>query len=170
MAVSDVSADVLTAFVQRLVSLAQSRSQRALAGLDPADRAKQTTTLLTYTENRLTNAVDSPDAHRTPVPCEALTFELTGYPATMIGGDFIAPNQPGKKSRAGRAGMTPTSYYIDDLYDSSLGIAVKPSPVALGDSTAIPEREPVLIASAGEDSATLNESILNSRAPGVPGG
>lgn len=40
----------------------------------------------------------------------------TGDPASMIGGDFIAPNQPGRKGRAGRSGMTPTSYYIDYLY------------------------------------------------------
>jgi len=37
-------------------------------------------------------------------------------PATMIGGDFIAPNEPGRLGRAGRSGMTPTSYYIDYLY------------------------------------------------------
>lgn len=41
---------------------------------------------------------------------------VSGEPATMIGGDFIAPNQQGRQSRAGRSGMTPTSYYIDYLY------------------------------------------------------
>ena len=41
---------------------------------------------------------------------------VTGEPATMIGGDFIAPNEPGRLGRAGRSGMTPTSYYIDYLY------------------------------------------------------
>ena len=46
---------------------------------------------------------------------------VSGYPATMIGGDFIAPDQPGSIGRAGRAGMTPTSYYIDDLYNPALG-------------------------------------------------
>jgi dolichyl-phosphate beta-glucosyltransferase len=40
----------------------------------------------------------------------------TGEPASMIGGDFIAPNQPGRLGRAGRSGMTATSYYIDYLY------------------------------------------------------
>jgi len=40
----------------------------------------------------------------------------TNEPASMIGGDFIAPNQPGRRGRAGRSGMTPTSYYIDYLY------------------------------------------------------
>lgn len=41
----------------------------------------------------------------------------TSEPATMIGGDFIAPNQPGRQGRAGRSGMTPTSYYLDYLYN-----------------------------------------------------
>ncbi len=36
-------------------------------------------------------------------------------PATMIGGMFIAPGQPGRLGRAGRSAMTPTSYYIDYL-------------------------------------------------------
>jgi RHS repeat-associated protein len=53
-----------------------------LASLAALDRPKQATALLTYTENRVTNAIDSPDAYRTPVPCETLTFELTDYPAT----------------------------------------------------------------------------------------
>jgi RHS repeat-associated protein len=53
-----------------------------LTGLQAGDQAKQTTPLLTYTENRVTNAIESPDTHRIPLPCEALTFELTGYTAS----------------------------------------------------------------------------------------
>jgi hypothetical protein len=49
----------------------------------------------------------------------------TGEPANMIGGDFIAPNQPGRSGRAGRSGMTPTSYYIDYL---SAGDYTEPKP------------------------------------------
>ncbi len=41
---------------------------------------------------------------------------VSGEPTTMIGGDFIAPDEPGRLGRAGRAGMTPTSWYIDYLY------------------------------------------------------
>ncbi|WP_068923245.1 SpvB/TcaC N-terminal domain-containing protein [Planobispora rosea] len=59
-----------------------------LTGLHPADRAKQTTPLMTYTENRVSNAVESPDAHRAPLPCEAVVFELTGYPATGPAGRY----------------------------------------------------------------------------------
>ena len=34
--------------------------------------------LITYTENRVTNAVETADDHRTPLPCESRTYELTG--------------------------------------------------------------------------------------------
>ena len=48
-----------------------------------ADRDKQTRTLLTYTENRVTNAIDDgvghPNDYRTPLPCETRTYELTGF-------------------------------------------------------------------------------------------
>jgi RHS repeat-associated protein len=46
--------------------------------LSPADQAKQTQVLITYTENRVTNAIEAPDDHRTPLPCESRTCELTG--------------------------------------------------------------------------------------------
>jgi RHS repeat-associated protein len=74
-----------------------------LTGLHPADQAKQTTPLLTYTENCVTNAVESRDTHRNPLPCEAITFELTGYTATGLAGryqasDFVEPD-PAAPSR-----------------------------------------------------------------------
>jgi RHS repeat-associated protein len=49
-----------------------------LEKLDGHDRAKQTAALITYTENSFTNQVESPDEHRTPLPSESRTFELTG--------------------------------------------------------------------------------------------
>ena len=61
-----------------------------LTGLLAADQAKQTTPLLTYTENRVTNAVEASDTHRNPLPCEALTFELTGYAPSGPSGRFQA--------------------------------------------------------------------------------
>jgi len=45
---------------------------------------------------------------------------VSGWPQTMIGGDFIAPNEPPHLSRAGRSAMTPTSYYLNYLYDGSV--------------------------------------------------
>ena len=67
----------------------------------PADQAKQTTPLLTYTENRVTNAIESADTHRNPLPCEALTFELTGYTATGPAGRFqaVGPGRAGSRRR-----------------------------------------------------------------------
>ncbi len=61
-----------------------------LTDLDATDQAKQTTPLLTYTENRVTNAIETSDTYRTPLPCEALTFELTGYTPTGAAGRFQA--------------------------------------------------------------------------------
>ena len=46
--------------------------------LSPADRAKQAQILITYTENRVTNAIETADDHRTPLPCESRSYELTG--------------------------------------------------------------------------------------------
>ena len=68
-----------------------------LAELHLADQVKQTTPLLTYTENLVTNPIESADAQRSPLPCEALTFELTGYAPTGVAGrfqatDFVEPD------------------------------------------------------------------------------
>lgn len=67
-----------------------------LAALDPDDRSKQTTTLITYVESRVTRDHDSgseaterDDIHRVPLPCETVTFELTGYVAS---GPCIGPD------------------------------------------------------------------------------
>jgi RHS repeat-associated protein len=42
------------------------------------DRANQTQTRITYTENRVTNAIEADDDYRTPLPCEVHTYEVTG--------------------------------------------------------------------------------------------
>ena len=81
----------------------QLAANPGLKVLEAADQAKQTTALLTYTENRFTNAIDSSDQHRTPLPCEASTYELSGYTATGPAGRYQAadlveadPAAPGK--------------------------------------------------------------------------
>ncbi len=45
----------------------------------PADQAKQTQTLITYTENSVTNAIEIDDNYRAPLPAETQTYELTGF-------------------------------------------------------------------------------------------
>ena len=74
-----------------------------LTGLATSDQKKQTDILVTYSENSVTNAVEDADAYRTPLPCEAQTFELTGYAPTGPAGrfqpaDFVEddPNRPGR--------------------------------------------------------------------------
>ena len=70
------------------------------------DRDRQMTPLATYTGNRVTNAIGSVDTHRNPLPCEAITFELTGYTPTGEAGryqasDFIEPD-PADPAAPGR--------------------------------------------------------------------
>ncbi|MEE4235831.1 MAG: toxin TcdB middle/C-terminal domain-containing protein [Anderseniella sp.] len=78
------------------------------------DRDRQTTPLLTYTENRVTNAIESPDTHRNPLPCEALTFDLTGYAATGDAGryrseDLVEPD-PAQPDRLRHRFTTQVAY------------------------------------------------------------
>ncbi|MEV7026813.1 SpvB/TcaC N-terminal domain-containing protein, partial [Kitasatospora sp. NPDC093558] len=77
-----------------------SRSQPSPLQHD-ADQARQTTPLLTYTENAVTTPIDDvtqfPDDHHTPLPAESRTFELTDYPPTGTrrryqASDFVEPD------------------------------------------------------------------------------
>jgi RHS repeat-associated protein len=63
--------------VLKSVAIGYGRRQSLLSNSD--DRLKQTQTLITYTENRVTNPVLEDDAYRTPLPYEACTYELTGH-------------------------------------------------------------------------------------------
>jgi RHS repeat-associated protein len=79
------------------------RAGPALAALLGADRVKQTTPLVTYTETRFTPVTDSGDAYRVPQQYEQHVFELTGYAATGPAGrlqmsDLVEPDpaQPGR--------------------------------------------------------------------------
>ena len=56
--------------------------------LGSQDQDKQTLTLVTYTENSVTNAISGDDSYRTPLPSEARTYELTGYSPSGHGGRF----------------------------------------------------------------------------------
>jgi hypothetical protein len=69
------------------------------------DRAKQHRTLITYTANGYTEAVDEAMAYRAPLPCEARTYELTGYTPTGPAGQFQRSDfgQPVLNNSPGRA-------------------------------------------------------------------
>jgi hypothetical protein len=61
-------------------------------------------------------------------------------PQTMIGGDFIAPGVPGRRSRAGRSGLTAFGVYVDLLYSHPHSAAVRtdqPSPAQIRADLAI---------------------------------
>jgi RHS repeat-associated protein len=65
----------------------------------PEDGARQTQTLVTYTEHLFTNALTNvgPAVYRTPSPAESRTYELTGYAPTDASGrfrssDFVRPD------------------------------------------------------------------------------
>ncbi|WP_159032298.1 MULTISPECIES: SpvB/TcaC N-terminal domain-containing protein [unclassified Streptomyces] len=58
--------------------------------LAEADQPRQTRTWVGYTEHAVTNPVDSADSHRTPLPCETRSYELTGYQATGPAGRYRA--------------------------------------------------------------------------------
>ena len=57
------------------------------SALAPVDQAVQARLRLTYTENDYTNAVDLPDAYRTPMPAQTRTFEVIGL--EPAGGLFV---------------------------------------------------------------------------------
>ena len=88
----------------------------ALAALpSDEDRSKQTTPLLSYTENVFTdegNLTTRADAYRTPMPCETSTYELTGMePAgERFGPQDFAPAGPRRLIEHVR-----TVYRSDDL-------------------------------------------------------
>ena len=50
--------------------------------LPATDRSKQTQTLVTYSENRVTNSIQEDDAYRTPGGWQSRTYELTGFPTS----------------------------------------------------------------------------------------
>jgi RHS repeat-associated protein len=63
--------------VVKQAAIAYGRRQPDL-GLPVRDQAKQAQTLITYTESGFTNPLAQDDDHRTPLPCETRTYELTG--------------------------------------------------------------------------------------------
>ena len=63
----------------RTMAISYGRTSSLLT--EPADQEKQTQTLITYTENRVTKAIDDaahPDDYHTPLAAETFTYELTG--------------------------------------------------------------------------------------------
>jgi len=85
--------------VLKEVTIGYGRRQPDPSLPSEVDRDKQTKTLVTYTENRVTDPIDAgfADDYRTPLPCETRTYELTGYTLTGAAGrfrhgDFVQPD------------------------------------------------------------------------------
>jgi len=69
--------------VLKSIAIGYGRKQSPLA--EQSDRDKQTNSLVTYTENSVTKAIDDtdyPDDYRTPLPSESRTYELHVDPST----------------------------------------------------------------------------------------
>ena len=81
--------------VLKEVSIAYGR-RSADTELSQADREKQIISLISYTENEMTNAIDDLTTYshhfRTPLPCESRTYELSGYLPTGPTGCFVPPD------------------------------------------------------------------------------
>lgn len=67
--------------VRKSLAIGYGRTHSPLS--EERDRKKQTTTLITYTENDFTKAIDdvakNPNIYRAPLPIETRTYELTGF-------------------------------------------------------------------------------------------
>lgn len=81
--------------VLKEVAIGYGRKQSDLT--EQSDRDKQTTTLITYTENVVTNAVNTDTDYRTPLPAETRTYE-------------VRKPEPGKNGNGGR-----TPYGFKDM-------------------------------------------------------
>jgi RHS repeat-associated protein len=86
--------------VLKEAAVGYGRRQADTASLG-ADSAKQTLTLVTYTESLVTGPIDDlalyPNDYRVPARCESRTYELTGYAPTGSAGrfqfaDFVRPD------------------------------------------------------------------------------
>jgi RHS repeat-associated protein len=91
--------------VLKSVAVGYGRGQSPLD--QQQDRDRQTRTLVTYSERDTTLAIDDdarPDDYRSPLACEARTYELTGYAPAAAGqrfgiSDFVEPDATDPEGR-----------------------------------------------------------------------
>ena len=81
----------------------------------------------------------------------------TGEPGTMIGGMFIAPDQPGRLGRAGRSAMTPTAYYIDYLFWRDYS---KPEPSRQQIAADLATWDPAAVVAATKPTTRLGQFLI----------
>jgi hypothetical protein len=83
----------------------------------------------------------------------------TGEPQVMIGGDFIAPDKPGRQSRAGRSGLNAMGIYMDLLYrHEGDAAAYRPSPAVI--KAEIAEMDPAAVVAATKTTSLMGQFLI----------
>jgi hypothetical protein len=103
-----------------------------------------------------------------PVPNGAVTSPMrwyadTGLPRHMVGGDFIDATANGRRSRSGRAGETPLSNYLDNLW--SLDPDAGPGPTLPEIRTQMAEWKPAAIVADASPASPLGTYLLKIFGP-----
>jgi hypothetical protein len=98
-----------------------------------------------------------------PVPNGAVTMPMrwyaeTGVPQHMVGGDFIDATADGHRSRSGRAGETPLSNYLDNLF--SLVPDIGPGPTLAEIRTQMAEWKPAAIVADAAPTSPLGAYLI----------
>ena len=71
-----------------------------LSPLQGDDKKKQEQPLITYTENGFTNEIEASDEHRTPLPFESRTYEVTGLRAAADTSRYTIEEMVGESNAA----------------------------------------------------------------------
>ncbi len=84
----------------------------------------------------------------------------TGEPQVMIGGDFIAPDKPGRQSRAGRSGLNAMGIYIDKLYARTPDAAsYRPPPAVV--KAELAEMDPAAVVAATRSTSPMGQYLIS---------
>jgi len=86
----------------------------------------------------------------------------SGEPVTMIGGDFIAPDEPAILSRAGRSSLTPTTNYINYLYTGANPV---PVPSAAQINADLAAMKPVIVVADATAASPLGRFLIRVFGP-----
>jgi hypothetical protein len=87
---------------------------------------------------------------------------VSGDPATMIGGDFIAPSKAGWTGRAGRAGLTATGTYINALYHDQPAVT---APSAAQINADVAAMKPAAVVAATTPGTPLGQFLIRLFGP-----
>jgi hypothetical protein len=84
----------------------------------------------------------------------------TGEPQVMIGGDFIAPDKPGRQSRAGRSGLNAMGIYMDALYHHQADAAqLRPSSAVV--KAELAEMDPAAVVAATKPTSLMGQYLIS---------